>query len=69
MENSPENTTNNVNAAVHMALIYDTFGLTQLIKDPTRETLDTTTLFDQVALTHPEKTPESRVLKVARSDC
>ena len=32
LENSPENTTNHVNAAVHMASIYDTFGLTQLIR-------------------------------------
>ena len=46
LENSPENSTNNVNAAVHMASIYDTFGLTQLIQDPTRETLETATLID-----------------------
>ena len=32
LENSPENSTNNVNAAIHMTLIYDTFGLMQLIK-------------------------------------
>ena len=38
MENSPEITTNNFNAAVHMASIYNTFGLTQLIKDPNRVT-------------------------------
>ena len=68
LENSPENATNHVNAAVHMASIYDTFGLTQLIKDPTRETLDTTTLIDHVASTHPENIPESGVLRVALSD-
>ena len=68
LENSPENTKNNVNAAAHMASIYDTFGLTQLSKDPTRETLDTATLFDHIASTHPENIPESRVLRVASSD-
>ena len=68
LENSPENSTNNVNAAVQMASIYDTFGLTQLIQDPTRETLDTATLIDHVASTHPENIPESEVLKVAFSD-
>ena len=68
LENSPENTTNNVYAAVHMASIYDTFGLTQLIKDPTRETWDTATLIDHVASIHPQNIPESGVLKVALSD-
>ena len=68
LENSPENSTNNVHAAVHMASIYDTFGLTQLIQDPTRETLDTATLIDHVASTHPENITESEVLKVALSD-
>ena len=55
LENSPENTTNHVNAAVHIASIYDTFGLTQLIKDPSRETLDTAPLIDHIASTHPDK--------------
>ena len=51
-----------------MASIYDTFGLTQLIRDPTRETLETATLIDHVASTQPENIPESGVLKVALSD-
>ena len=51
-----------------MASIYDTFGLTQLIQHPTRETLDTATLIDHVASTHPENIPESGVPKVALSD-
>ena len=68
LENSPENTTNHVNTAVHMASIYDTFGLTQLIKDPTRETLDTATLIDHMTSTYPENIPESGVLRVAISD-
>eukprot|EP00794_Sanderia_malayensis_P003840 gene3840-4379_t len=67
VESSPENTTNNVNAAVHMAAIYDTLGLTQLIKDPNRETLNTSTLFDHIASTHPANIPEPGVLKVALS--
>ena len=68
LENSPENTKNHVKAAVPMASIYDTFGLTQLSMDPTRETLDTATLIDHIASTHPENIPESGVLRVASSD-
>ena len=60
--------TNNVNAAVHMAAIYDTFGLAQLTQEPTRVTLDTATLIDHIATSHPETVPESGVLKIALSD-
>ena len=49
---------NNGNATVHMASIYATFGLTQLIKVPTRVTLDTPTLIDHIATTRPENIPE-----------
>ena len=42
-----------------MAAIYDTFGLAQLIQQPTRVTLDTATLIDHIATSHPENVPES----------
>ena len=68
LESSPDSATSNVNAAVHMAAIYDTFGLAQLIQEPTRVTLDTATLIDHIATSHPENIPESGVLKIALSD-
>ena len=47
-----------------MGAIYDTFGLAQLIQEPTRVTLDAATLIDHIATSHPENIPKSGVLKL-----
>ena len=68
LESSLHSATNNVSAAIHVEVIYDTFCLAQLIQEPTRVTLDTATLIDHIAYSHPENIPESGVLKIALSD-
>ena len=42
--------------AEHMRNIYLDFGMKQLISEPTRETIHTSTLIDHIATTHPNNT-------------
>ena len=51
-----------------MTNIYDNFGFKQLISEPTRETVSTKTLIDQIATTHPNNIVDSGVLQLAISD-
>ena len=48
--------------------LYEAYGLKQLIKEPTRETLRTSTLIDHVAVSEPRNIVDSGVLKIAMSD-
>ena len=48
--------------------MYEAYGLKQLIKEPTRETLRTSTLIDHVAVSEPRNIVGSGVLKMAMSD-
>ena len=48
--------------------LYNAYGLKQLINEPTRETLSTSTLIDHVAVSDHRKIVESGVLKIALSD-
>ena len=47
----------------HMTyIIYDNFGFKQLISKPTRGTVSTTILIDQIATTHPNNIVDSGVV-------
>ena len=48
--------------------MYNSFGLTQLISEPTRETIDTSTIIDHIAVNVESDIIESGVLKLALSD-
>ena len=48
--------------------IYDSFGLKQLITEPTRETIHTSTLIDHIAVSNNNNIVESGVIKTAISD-
>ena len=48
--------------------LYNAYGLEQLINQPTRETLSTSTLIDHVAVSDHRNIVESRVLNIALSD-
>ena len=48
--------------------IYQSFRLEQLIKEPTRETTETSTLLDHVAVKNVKNIVESGVFRVALSD-
>ena len=48
--------------------LYDLFGMTQLIKEPTRVTLDSSTLIDHIATTNCNNIAESGVLEICLSD-
>ena len=52
----------------HMLDFYNSFGLKQLITEPTRETIDTTTIIDHVAISNPSNVVESGVVKKCISD-
>ena len=43
----------------HILDIYNSFELKQLITEPTRETLDTATIIDHVAISNPSNVVES----------
>ena len=47
LESSGNNLPNNIN---RLADLYNSFGLAQLIREPTRETIDTSTIFDHIAV-------------------
>ena len=68
LDSSPDNNSSAYNTVSHMAAIFDTFGVKRLIKEPTRVTLNSATLIDHIAVSNPEKIPESGIIKVALSD-
>ena len=47
---------------------YHSFGLKQLISEPTRETTDTSTIIDHIAFSNPSNVVESGVVKCSISD-
>ena len=51
-----------------MTDLYEAYGLKELIKEPTRETLHTSSLIDHVAISDPRNIVNSGVLKIAMSD-
>ena len=65
LESSSNNLPNGIN---RLADLYDSFGLTQLISEPTRETIDTSTIIDHIAVSAECDIIESGVLKLALSD-
>ena len=48
----------------HMTNIYDNFAFKQLISEPTRETVSTNTLIDQIATIHPNNIVDSGVVSL-----
>ena len=56
------------NDAKHLCSIYDLLSFTQLIGEPARVTLETTTLIDHIATTCPNNVLESGVFKISMSD-
>ena len=52
----------------HIVQIYDTYGMTQIMKDPTRITSDTQTLTDHIVTNIPKNTAESGVVPCGVSD-
>ena len=48
--------------------LYDLFDMKQIIKEPTRVTLNSSTLIDHIATTHCNNITESGVLKISLSD-
>ena len=53
---------------LHLRELYDLFDMKQIIKEPTRVTLDSSTLIDHIATTHCNNITESGVLKISLSD-
>ena len=56
------------NTTEHMRNIYLDVGMKQLISEPTRETIRTSTLKDHIATTHPNNIVTSGVIKCGISD-
>ena len=52
----------------HMVQIYDSYGMTQIIKDPTRTTSDTQTLIDHIVTNRPKYSAEGGVIPCGISD-
>ena len=59
---------NSPSHVVQLPELYDLFGMTQLIKEPTRVTLDSSTLIDHIATTNCNNIAESGVLEISLSD-
>ncbi len=57
-----------LNNTAHLVEIYDLFGLTQMIGEPTRVTLATSTLIDHIATNKPENVVASGVFNITLSD-
>ena len=57
-----------LNNTAHLAEIYDLFGLTQIIGEPTRVTLTSSTLIDHIATNKPENVVASGVLSITLND-
>ena len=62
LSNSEDNNTK------HMCELYNLFSLKQLIEEPTRETLSSSTLIDHIATSSPSNIVESGVLQISMSD-
>ena len=54
--------------ARHIKDIYESFGLTQLISEPTRETEQTSTLIDHIAVSNVRNISTSGVVRTTSSD-
>ena len=52
----------------HLKDLYQSFGLKQLISEPTRKTENTSTLIDHIAVGNTNNTVDSGVVKIAISD-
>ena len=65
---SAEMDSNLVGNSMHMRNIYSLFGFKQVIKEPTRETLDLSSLIEHVANNLPANIVDSGVLKISLSD-
>ena len=48
--------------------LYNSFGLKQLISEPTRETIDTSSIIEYIAVSHRSNVVESGVLKTCITD-
>ena len=59
---------NSLNNTVHLAEIYDSFGLMQMIREPTRMTLTSSTLIDHIATKKPENVVASGVFSITLRD-
>ena len=57
-----------LNNTAHLAEIYDLFGLTQIIREPTRVTLTSSPLIDHIATNKPENVVASGVFSITLSD-
>ena len=56
------------NNARHLAIVYDLFNLVQLVKEPTRVTLETATIIDHVASTCTRQIIKMGVHEISLSD-
>ena len=56
------------NNAIHISSLYELFSLKQLIEEPTRVTLTTSSMIDHVATTSARNIIEAGVHKVSMSD-
>ena len=65
---STEMDSNLVGNAMHRRNIYSLFGFKQVIKEPTRETLGSSSLIDHVATNLPANIVDSGVLEISLSD-
>ena len=65
LESSSNNLPNNIN---RLADLYYSFGLTQLISEPSRETIDTSTIIDHIAVNVESNIIEPGILKLALGD-
>ena len=54
--------------SLHMRNIYNLFGFRQVIKEPTRETLGSSSLINHVATNTPSNIVDSGILKISLSD-
>ena len=61
-DQTPDNNTK------HISSLYELFSFKQLIEEPTRVTLDTATIIDDIATTSPRNIIKSGVLEVSLSD-
>ena len=65
---SAEMDSNLVGNSLHMRNIYSLSGFKQVIKEPTRETLDSSLLIDRVATNLPENIVDLGILSISLSD-
>ena len=68
LECTLENNSSAYQSALHMASVFDTIGLKQIINEPTRVTVETASFIDHIAVTKPESISDSGILRVTFSD-